>query len=115
MTEGDDQMSRKTKMHKWGIPLAVVIGIGVSVPAGTMATMKDQNLPYGGQSMNTYGNQHRDCAAWHEVSMVTGTDYSMNLGFLLSTFLIPAILLLFPLIALLMQVRILVHLCFIIS
>ena len=38
-------------MHKWGIPLAAVIGIGVSVPAGTLASM-------------SYGQ----CAAWHAVN-----------------------------------------------
>ena len=88
-TESGEVVTRKTKMHRWGIPLGCVIGIGLSVPAGTLATMN----PYMGT-----------CAAWQEYSQFTGTNFSMNLGFLISTFLIPAVLLVLPLTAILMQV-----------
>merc|ERR1719215_651851 len=80
--------SRPSKMHKWGIPLAAVIGIGVSVPAGTLASM-------------SYGQ----CSAWHPLTNgYQSTQYSMNLGYLMSTLAVPTFLLFFPLVALFMQV-----------
>ena len=48
-TETGEIVRRQTRMHKWGIPLAWVIGVGVSAPAGALASM------WGGT-----------CAAWHE-------------------------------------------------
>jgi hypothetical protein len=48
-TETGEIVRRQTKMHKWGIPLAWVIGVGVSAPAGALASM-------------WVGT----CAAWHE-------------------------------------------------
>jgi hypothetical protein len=48
-TETGEIVRRQTKMHKWGIPLSWVIGVGVSAPAGALASM------WAGT-----------CAAWHE-------------------------------------------------
>jgi hypothetical protein len=81
--------------------LAAVIGIGVSVPAGTLSTIyRNTGSAYG---MN---NMYGKCAAWSDIgNFERGTNFSMNLGFLMSTFLVPAVLLFFPLVALLMQVK----------
>jgi hypothetical protein len=54
-TETGEIVRRQTKMHKWGIPLAWVIGVGVSAPAGGVAGM------WAGT-----------CAAWHEYGQGDG-------------------------------------------
>jgi hypothetical protein len=48
-TETGEIVRRETRMHKWGLPLAWVVGVGVSAPAGALASM------WAGT-----------CAAWHE-------------------------------------------------
>ena len=87
-TQTGEIVTRKTRMHKWGIPLACVVGIGVSLPAGTVATVN-------------YG----ECAAWHvDGAQMSGTNFNMNLSFLIANFLVPACLFVFPFLALFMQV-----------
>ena len=86
-TETGEIITRKTRMHRWGIPLGCVVGVGLGVPAGTVAT-------------TLWG----DCAAWHEYGQFEGTNFAMNLAFVISTFVIPAVLLAFPLLAIFMQV-----------
>ena len=54
-TETGEIVRRQTRMHKWGIPLAWVVGVGVSAPAGALATM-------------WVGT----CAAWHEYGQGRG-------------------------------------------
>jgi len=71
-TQTGEIVTRKTRMHKWGIPLACVVGIGVSLPAGTVATVN-------------YG----ECAAWHvDGAQMSGTNFNMNLSFLIANFLV---------------------------
>jgi len=92
-TDAGDVGSRKTRMHKWAIPLAWVIGLGIGVPAGAMA------------SMDRCGR----CEVWHSVSSngrpnyAVGSEANVLIVFLVGGFIIPAVLIVIPLIALLMQ------------
>jgi len=47
-------------MHKWAIPLAWVIGLGLAIPVGALAKV----------SMNIYTGQ-KSCSVW---DIRTGTD-----------------------------------------
>jgi len=86
-TETGDITTRRTRMHKWAIPLAWVVGLGIAVPAGAMATMSC------GQ-----------CSVFHfGRTNVNGSEFYINLAFLIVAFILPWVILMFPLIALLMQ------------
>ena len=75
-------------MHKWAIPLAWVLGLGIAIPAGAMATM-------------TCGQ----CSVFHfGFSSDSGSEFYINLAFLIVAFILPWVILMFPLIALFMQV-----------
>ena len=76
-------------MHKWAIPLAWVIGVGIAIAPGAMATMSC------GQ-----------CSVFHFGMRRTRTgsnEYYVNLAFYIMAFVLPWIVLMFPLLALLMQ------------
>ena len=75
-------------MHKWAIPLAWVVGLGIAVPAGAMATMKC------GQ-----------CSVFHfGLTNDSGSEFYINLAFLIVAFILPWLIMMFPLLALFMQV-----------
>lgn len=95
--------SNPSRVHKWGIPLAVVIGIGVSVPAGTLATLKQGDCSTW-NLQPTYMLSNPGAYIQGNYDKLYGTNYSMNLGFLVASFVVPAVLVLLPLVALLMQV-----------
>ena len=92
-TDTGEVRTRKTRMHKWAIPLACVIGLGIGVPAGAMATM------------DSCGR----CEVWHSIRHdgvpmeAVGNAANVLLAFLVSGFIVPTVLIFFPLIALLMQ------------
>ncbi|QQP38462.1 Histamine receptor H3 [Caligus rogercresseyi] len=77
-------------MHKWSIPLLWVIGISLAIPAGALSW---QNI----NPVNGVGT--RLCLA-----MGAGTNYWAKLGVVIGGYLIPFIFMVFPSIALLMQV-----------
>ena len=86
-TESGEIHTRRTKMHKWAIPLAWVLGVGVAIAPGAMATMNC------GQ-----------CGVFHFGFMnSSSTEYYVNLSFLIVAFILPWIVLMFPLLALFMQ------------
>ena len=92
--------TRKTRMHKWGVPLAWVIGLGIAIPAGAIAT---------------YNTGTGRCEVWHQVGaggygqaaggmVKDGKEYYVDIACLIVSFLLPLIILVFPLIAIGMQV-----------
>jgi hypothetical protein len=92
-TETGEVRTRGSKMHKWAIPLAWVLGLGIGVPAGAMATM------------DTCGR----CELWHSMDgqgrhrPAQGSEANILLAFLVGGFIVPVVLMLMPLIALFMQ------------
>ena len=82
---------RRTKMHKWAIPLAWVIGLGMAIAPGSMATH------FCGQ-----------CAVFHFGDGMgrrgSDTNFYVNLAYYIVTFVLPWIILVFPFLALMMQV-----------
>ena len=91
-TETGEIRTRKTKMHKWAIPLAWVLGLGIGVPAGAMATMDNCGR----------------CEVWHSIragqpNMAVGNEANVQIAFLVGAFLVPMVLIVLPLIALFMQ------------
>lgn len=87
-TETGDITTRRTRMHKWAIPLAWVVGLGIAVPAGAMATMT-----CGRCSVFHFGRTNTD-----------GSEFYINLAFLVVAFVLPWVILMFPLLALFMQI-----------
>ena len=89
------QGGQASKMHKWAIPLAWVLGLGIGVPAGAMATMDNCGR----------------CEVWHAIpsthdmrrSFDDGNAQNVLLAFLVGGFIVPLVLLVLPLIALFMQ------------
>ena len=77
-------------MHKWAIPLAWVIGVGVAIAPGALATM----------SCGQCGVFHFGLGRTRSGS----NEYYVNLSFYIVAFVVPWIILMFPLLALLMQV-----------
>ena len=74
-------------MHKWAIPLAWVLGVGIAIAPGALATMSC------GQ-----------CGVFHFGRTSTGTsEYYVNLSYYIVAFILPWIVLMFPLLALFMQ------------
>ena len=78
-------------MHKWAIPLACVIAAGLAIPAGAIAGA-NCNASTGIQS----------CAIWSGQANTAGHKIAISLFFV--AFLLPLLILIFPLIALTMQV-----------
>ena len=77
-------------MHKWAIPLAWVIGVGIAIAPGAMATM----------SCGQCGVFHFGLGRTRSGS----NEYYVNLSFYIIAFVLPWIILMFPLLALVMQV-----------
>ena len=91
--------TRRTRMHKWAIPLAWVLGVGVAIAPGAMATMncgQCEVFHFRRQSQGSYPGQgpYRN----HN-----STEYYVNLAYLIVTFILPWVVLMFPLLALVMQ------------
>eukprot|EP00096_Caligus_rogercresseyi_P010262 TRINITY_DN3679_c0_g1_i2.p1 TRINITY_DN3679_c0_g1~~TRINITY_DN3679_c0_g1_i2.p1 ORF type:complete len:588 (+),score=146.07 TRINITY_DN3679_c0_g1_i2:174-1937(+) len=82
---------RETKMHKWSIPLLWVIGISLAIPAGALSW----------QNINPV-NGSRNCVLWPGYG--SGNNYWAKLSVVIGGYLIPFIFMVFPSIALLMQV-----------
>lgn len=78
-------------MHKWSIPLAWVIGLGLAIPAGAIA-YDARNIMTGIQT----------CVVWDGRGQ-NNSNFWVQLSLILVGFFLPLILLLFPLIALTMQ------------
>ena len=80
-------------MHKWGIPLMWVIGLGLAIPAGAIAY--EWYRPEA---------QTKRCAVYHSTSGSVGdSGYYVILSEVIVAFLLPVVLAIFPFIALLMQ------------
>ena len=77
-------------MHKWAIPLAWVIGVGIAIAPGAMATM----------SCGQCGVFHFGLGRTRSGS----NEYYVNLSFYIIAFVLPWVILMFPLLALVMQV-----------
>ena len=77
-------------MHKWAIPLAWVIGVGIAIAPGAMATM----------SCGQCGVFHFGLGRTRSGS----NEYYVNLSFYIIAFVLPWVVLMFPLLALVMQV-----------
>ena len=77
-------------MHKWAIPLAWVLGLGISIAPGSLATM----------SCGQCGVFHFG----HGRTRSGSNEYYVNLSFYIIAFVLPWIVLMFPLLALVMQV-----------
>ena len=88
LAESGEVTTRRTRMHKWAVPLAWVLGLGLAIPAGAVASM----------SCGQCGVFHAQQNAGRQ-----GTEYWVNLAYLLAAFLLPWLVLMFPLMALLMQ------------
>ena len=79
-------------MHKWAIPLAWIIGFGLAGVAGAMARVTlNQNT-----GMQT-------CAVWDGRGSGS-SGYNVAVANVFASFIVPTIILVFPFIALLMQV-----------
>ena len=83
---------RQTRMHKWAIPLAWIIGFGLSAVAGALARVT-MNQNTGIQS----------CAVWDGRGSGS-SGYSVAVSNVFVSFIGPTLIILFPFIALLMQV-----------
>ena len=79
-------------MHKWAIPLAVVIGLGLAIPAGALAN----------QSINS-GTGVKSCAVWDGRSGGEDNGYKVAISTVFAAFILPLVILVFPFVALLMQ------------
>ncbi len=79
-------------MHKWAIPLACVIGLGLAIPAGALAN----------QAVNS-GTGVRTCAVWDGRSGSEDNGYKVVVSTVFASFILPMAILVFPFIALLMQ------------
>lgn len=91
VTEDGQTVVRQNKMHKWSIPLAWVIGLGLAIPAGAIA-YDARNIMTGIQT----------CVVWDGRGQ-NNSNFWVQLSLILVGFFLPLILLLFPLIALTMQ------------
>ena len=91
MTAEGQTVTRKTRMHKWAIPLAWVIGLGLAIPAGALGSV----------IINQYTGR-RSCAVWDGFSNHSN-GYKVAVSNVFVSFLVPVLVILFPLIALLMQ------------
>ena len=80
------------RMHKWAIPLAVVIGLGLAIPAGALANV----------SVNS-STGVRSCAVWDGRSGSEDNGYKVTVSTVFTAFILPMVILVFPFIALLMQ------------
>lgn len=91
MTEDGQTVVRKTRMHKWAIPLAWVIGLGLAIPAGALSSVTlNQNTGIS------------SCAVWD--GRGSGSNgYKVALVNVFVAFIIPLLVLLFPFIAIFMQ------------
>ena len=83
---------RQTRMHKWAIPLAWIIGFGLAAVAGALAR-ETHNQNTGIQT----------CAVWDGRGSGSG-GYSMAVANVFVSFIGPTLIMAFPFIALLMQV-----------
>ena len=91
--------TRRTRMHKWAIPLAWVLGVGVAIAPGAMATMncgQCEVFHFRRQSQGSYPSQG-------PYRSHNSTEYYVNLAYLIVTFILPWVVLMFPLLALVMQ------------
>ena len=69
-------------MHKWAIPLAVVIGLGLAIPAGALAN----------QSVNV-GTGVRTCAVWDGRSGSEDNGYKVAVSTVFAAFILPLVIL----------------------
>ena len=93
--------TRRTRMHKWAIPLAWVLGVGVAIAPGAMATMncgQCEVFHFRRHSQGPYQNQGP-----YSRAQSNSTEYYVNLAYLIVTFILPWVVLMFPLLALVMQ------------
>jgi len=90
-TESGEIRSRKSGCHKWAIPLAWVLGLGIAIPAGAMATMNCGQC----QVMHYFNNI--------DYRRTSGTPFYVNLAFYIVAFIIPWVIMTVPFLALLMQ------------
>ena len=79
-------------MHKWAIPLIWVLASGLAVAAGALASV------YHDRSMNT-----RMCLVWNGIDSHS-TGYKIAVALFFVIFVMPLLILCFPLVALSMQV-----------
>ena len=79
-------------MHKWAIPLAWVIGLGLAIPAGALSSSDYISLQTGVKT----------CAVWDGRGS-DSTQYKVTVSMFFVNFLLPVVLLVFPFIALTMQ------------
>jgi len=94
MTQEGTTVVRQTKMHKWAIPLAWVIGAGIAIPAGAMAN----------EIYQQGGDNKLVCAVWNTDIPSHKNEYKVEVSTVFVSFFVPVIVMLFPFIALLMQV-----------
>ncbi len=73
------------RMHKWAIPLAVVIGLGLAIPAGALAN----------QSVNA-GTGVRTCAVWDGRSGSEDNGYKVAVSTVFAAFILPLVILVRP-------------------
>ena len=90
-TEDGQVVVRKHQLHKWAIPLVWVLGLGIAIPAGALA-----NATFNGNS------QTRSCAVWNGRGS-SDSGYWVVLSSVIVTFFLPFVILVFPFIALFMQ------------
>ena len=78
-------------MHKWAIPLAWVIGLGLAIPAGALSSTEHHS---------STGTQ--TCAVWNGYGN-SSDGYKAAVSMVFVTFFLPLVLVMFPFIALTMQ------------
>jgi hypothetical protein len=69
-------------MHKWAIPLAVVIGLGLAIPAGALA--KQSSNPNTGVS---------SCGVWDGRSGSEDNGYKVAISTVFTAFILPLVIL----------------------
>ena len=76
-------------MHKWAIPLAVVIGLGLAIPAGALSSVQQSSSGV------------QTCSLWNGFGSNDNHKVAVSLVFV--TFFLPLVLLAFPFTLLAMQ------------
>ena len=77
------------RMHKWAIPLAVVIGLGLAIPAGALSSVQQSSSGV------------QTCSLWNGFGSNDNHKVAVSLVFV--TFFLPLVLLAFPFTLLAMQ------------
>jgi len=90
MTQEGQTVIRKTRMHKWAIPLAWVLGLGLAIPAGALSYV-----------YRNYYTQVSNCGVWDGLGDNNG--FKVAIATVFASFVGPLLILLFPFIAIFMQ------------